>query len=170
MARQARAKIRIEVTVEEIETDAGVSSAPARLIHQVKYEKDFTSGTTNGTQIDRVWSTDADLTTTPEDTDLQGSLASVLNGGNTVTIADLVGLVVVNDEASGGDDVQVGAGTNPVTAFHASGDIEAVKPGGILVWIAPDGAAVAGGASDILRMVASAGTVPRRAIVFGRSA
>ena len=69
----------------------------------------------------------------------------------------------------GGDDVEIGGGANPVTAFHAAADVESVKPGGILVWIAPDGAAVAAGASDILRMVASAGTVPRRAIVFGRS-
>lgn len=170
MARQAKGKVRIVVEIEEIETDVGADSRTVTLPHRIEYNWEFLSGTTDGTQIDRVWSTDDALTTTPEDSDLQGSLASKLNGSNTVTIADLVGIVATCDDAQGGDNVQIGAGTNPVTAMLASGDVATVRPQGILVWIAPYGAAVGAAASDILRMVASANTALRRAIVFGRSA
>lgn len=169
MARQCRGKIRILVEIDEIETDVGADSRTVVLPHRIAYEWDFDSGVTDGTEINRVWSTDAASTTTPDDADLQGSLASVLNGSNTVVLADLVGLVVVNDAASGSGDVLVGAGTNPVTAFHAAADVEAVKPRGIFLWVAPFGGSVAAGASDILRMVASAGSVAKRAILFGRS-
>lgn len=170
MARQCKGKIRILVEIQEIETDVGADSRTVTLPHRIEYNVDFASGTTDGTEINRVWSTDATATTTPDDLDLQGSLASVLNGSNTVVIPDLVGVVVTNDAAAGSGDVQVGAGTNPVTAFHASADVEVVKPQGIFLWIAPHGGAVAAGASDLLRMVASAGSLARRAIVFGRSA
>lgn len=170
MARAAKGKIRILVEIEEIETDVGADSRTVSVPHRIEYNWDFTSGTTDGTEINRVWSTDADLTTTPEDGDLQGSLASQLNGANTVTIADLVGVVVTNEEETGAGDVLVGAGSNPVTAFHAAADVEAVKPKGIFLWIAPYGAAVGAAASDILRMVASAGVIGRKAIVFGRNA
>lgn len=170
MARQVVGKIRVLVEIQEIETDLGAASAPNVLPHRIEYNWDFTSGTTDGTEINRVWSTDTALTTSPEDGDLQGSLASVQNGANTVVIADFVGLCVVNDAASGSGDVVVGAGTNPVTAFHAVADVESVKPQGIFLWVAPFGAAVGAAASDILRMVASTGTVARRAVLFGRSA
>ncbi|MEQ1565382.1 MAG: hypothetical protein ABMA64_07070 [Myxococcota bacterium] len=170
MARQVKGKVTVIVDIDEMETGVGANGDTTDCQHRIEYNWTFDSGTTDGTQIDRVWSTAAALSTTPEDTDLSGTLPSVLNGSNTVVLADLVGIVVANDTAAGGGDAQVGAGGSPVVGFHASGNVEAVKPQGLFLWIAPYGTAITAATADILRMVASAGSVARRAIVFGRSA
>lgn len=171
MARQAKAKIRIYIEVEEFETDVGAASFTTRAPHIIDYSYDFESGTTDGTQIDRVWSSDADLSGAATDTDLSGSLASVLNGSNTVVLADLVLIAIENTTAVGGGDVQAGGDAASLTGWVANAnDIIAVKPKGILVWVAPHGTAVTAATADVLQRAASAGTVTNKTIIAGRSA
>ncbi len=171
MARKLFTTVSLVIESFEVDDDAGAASAPKTLKHRWAYEKSFESGTTNGTQLDRVWSTDADNTTTPQDADLHGGLNSVLDSGLAVAFPDLCVVAIANDEASGGDDINVGAGTNPVdTMWLAAGDGTRIKPQGCFVWIAPDGITITAATNDILRLVASAGTVPKRALIAGRSA
>jgi hypothetical protein len=128
----------------------------------------FTSGTTDGTTIDRCWSSSTAVTTTPTDHDLIGGLTSNLNGQAT-SFVDLVGIICVNDGTSG--DIQIGAGSNPVTGWVlAAGDGVTVKPGGIFLWLAPNGVAPSAGTADILREVASAGSISQKFVLLGRSA
>jgi len=171
MARQVKAKIRVYVEVEEFETDVGSASVTTRAPHIIDYSYDFESGTTDGTQLDRVWSSDADLSGAATDTDLSGALASVLNGSNTVVLADLCILAIENTTANGGGDVNVGGDAAAVTGWVANAsDIVPVKPKGLLLWVAPFGTAVTATTADVLQRVASAGTVTNKTIVAGRSA
>jgi hypothetical protein len=172
MARQLKTRVYAKVTCEEIETDLGGGSATSRLVHEIEYDKTFTTGTTDGSEMDRVYSTDTALTTSPTDIDLSGSLASVLNGSNTVVMADLCLICSVNDQTSSGD-VRIGAAaTNPLIGpfVTVATDSLAVKPTGLFLWCAPNGTAVTGGSADVIRAVASTGTVSHRTILAGRSA
>jgi hypothetical protein len=171
MARQAKAKIRVLVEVEEFETDVGADSATIRLPHRIEYNLDLESGTTDGTQIDRVYSSDASLSTTPTDLDLSGSLASALNGSNTVVLADLVLIAVENTTAAGGGTSNVGGDAAAVTGWVADAtDVVKVGPKGLFLWIAPSGTTVTATTADVLQLVASTGTVTNKIIVAGRSA
>ena len=170
MARKLVTTVTVLIEAVEIDDDAGAGSQQKVLKHRLAYEKTFESGTTDGTHMDRVWSSDADATTTPQDADLIGGLTSVLDSGNAASFADLCVVALCNDESSGGDDLVMGAGSNPLVGIGATGDIANVKPQGLLLWVAPYGVAPVAGTGDILRLVASAGTVPKRVLFAGRSA
>ena len=171
MARQAKGRVRVLVEIEEFETDIGADSATTRLLHRLAYDRDWDSGTTDGTQIDRVWSSDADLTTSATDTDLSGSLSSVLNGSNTVVMADLVLLAVENTTAAGGGDAVVGGDAAAITGWVGNAnDVVNVKPTGLLLYIAPHGVGITATTADVLQRAASSGTVTNKTIVAGRSA
>ncbi len=161
-------RVYVLVEFEETKTEQGVSQAPKRVPHRIEYEKKFTSGTDDD-ELNRIWSTDTSQSTTETDVDVQGSLAGVLDSGDTVALAEVCVICLVNDDAIGGDDALLGAGTNPFTGMLASGDIASVKPQGILLWVAPAGVAAAAGVSDIIRIDASANTVDVRALLAGRS-
>jgi hypothetical protein len=171
MARQAKAKVRVLIEIEEFETALGADSFTSRLLHKIDYQQDWESGTTDGTQIDRVYSTAAALSGAATDTDISGSLASALNGSNTVVLADLVLLAVENTTAAGGGDLQVGGDAASVTGWVGNAnDIVNVGPKGLLLWIAPSGKSVTATTADILQFASSSGSVTNKIIVAGRSA
>src|SRR5687767_7922950 len=96
MARQARGKLRMEMSIIESNTAQGIGGLTAQLGHIVVHEREMENGTSDG-QIDRVWSTDPTGSVTagtPVAVDLAGSLNSQLDSGVTVVVVDVVGLMV----------------------------------------------------------------------------
>lgn len=95
---------------------------------------------------------------TNDDIDLADVLASAF--GSTITIAEMVGIVISNKSTTQTLTVGV-AGTFPwVTMWAATGDGIKVFPGGVFCNFAPDASglgAVVGGASDVLRIANGAG-------------
>lgn len=172
MARGLKGRIRVIIEMDEYESGEGAGAAVKRLPHGFEWEWEFTSGTTDGTQMDRAWSSKPALTTTPVDTDIVGTsnLADVLDGSNNVNLTDLCVMAAVNLEGSGGGDIDIGGGSAPVDLWTlAAGDGVAVKPAGIFLWVAPYGIQPTATTADILRAVASAGTVNGRILIAGRS-
>lgn len=167
--RGVTGRVYVLVEFDELESDEGVSAAPKRLQHRIEYTRTFTSGTTDGTQLDRIWSTSTAQTTTETDIDIRGTLPGILDSGDTVVVADMSLICVVNNDPSGGDDLLLGAGTNPFTGMLAAGDIASIKPGGILLWLAPDGVPAVAATSDVIRLDSN-GTATALALLAGRSA
>jgi hypothetical protein len=137
----------------------------------VKKILQFTSGTAAG-QADILFvDTRTVVSGTPDDIDLSGALTDAF--GASVVSAEIVGLLINHKSGTGTLSVGV-AGTNPwVTMFAASGDGIKVFPGGLFVNFGSDASglgAVVGGASDVLRVTASAGTVIFDLAVLARTA
>ncbi len=173
MARGVKGKITVVVDLEEYDDGgAGAGSATKRLPHWVEYTWEVTGGTTDGTMLDRIYSSAPSLTTTPTDLDLvsASSLASAMDSGLNVGMSDLAVICVLNTAAAGSGDVDVGASSAPVTGWTlANGDGVSVGPQGILLWVAPYGVATTATTADLLRVVASTGTVTSKVLVAGRS-
>lgn len=173
MARKLKTKIRILIECVEESTDIGAGELPSRLVHRFEYNKDFASGTTDGTAMDRVHSAVTGFTTTPTDIDLVGAsqLPSKLDGSLNVNFSDLCVVALANDAASGSGDLELGGdGTAPVVGVMKAGnDIAVVKPEGCFVWIAPYGIAPVATTGDILQVAATTGTVSGRSLLAGRS-
>lgn len=95
-----------------------------------------------------------------ETLDLAGSLADAF--GATLTFTKVRGLVIAADAANTNDVVVGGASSNGfVTPFGAATDKVKVKPGGLLVLVAPDvnGYAVTASTGDLLQVAnSSSGT------------
>lgn len=107
-----------------------------------------------------------------EDLDLAGVLKDAF--GATVTMAEVVGIIILADAANT-NDVVIGAALAAVPLFGGTSGTHAVKPGGIFVAVAPNAAGlltVGAGATDVLKVAnSSSGTaVTYKIMVFGRSA
>lgn len=165
MAREAKARLELKLSAEEFETDLGAGGGRSRLAHLVELVADLLNGTDDG-EIDRVYSDELTVTTTPTDLDFVGGVTSKLNG-QTVTLAEIVAVIVVNESAAG--DVIVGGDANAIPIFGAATHTRPVKPGGADVWYAPAGVALVAGTGDILQLAASAGSVDCKVAVLGRS-
>lgn len=107
---------------------------------------------------------------TPDDIDLAGALTDAF--GTTIASAEIVGVLISHKTGTGVLSVGV-AGTNPwVTMFAASGDGIKVFPGGLFANFGADASglgAVVGGASDVLRVTSSTGTVVYDIALLARS-
>lgn len=173
MARGVKGRITVVVDLEEYDDGgSGAAAALKRLPHRVEYTWEVTGGTTDGTQLDRIYSSAPSLTTTPTDLDLvsAASLPSAMDGSLNVGMSDLAVICVVNGAAAGSGDADVGGSSAPVTGWTlASGDGVSVRPQGILLWVAPYGVATAATTADLLRVVASTGTVAAKVLLAGRS-
>ncbi|MBC7149003.1 MAG: hypothetical protein H5U22_06450 [Rhizobium sp.] len=107
-----------------------------------------------------------------EDLDLAGVLTDAF--GATITMAEVVGVIVVADAANT-NNVVLGDATSPVPLFGGTNGTHAVKPGGVFVAIAPNASGlftVGAGSTDDLKVAnSSSGTsVTYKIMVFGRSA
>lgn len=137
----------------------------------------LTSGTT-ADKVDLAYMAERTIASaTDDDIDVSGVLADAL--GNTLAVAELVGLFIINKQKDGTantTDLTVGGGTNPVTALMTgtTPKIIPICPGGFLGMFAPDAGglgAVVGGSSDILRVTNSSGAQNKYLIaLLGRSA
>jgi hypothetical protein len=139
------------------------------LLHQLIYSAELPSGTADGS-IDRVYSDAIGFTTSNTDLDVVAGVASKLNGA-TLTFADVCGVAVFNDGlvGGGGGNLIVGNAAAPLGLFSAGTTTITVRPGGIFLWTDGPGIQPAGGTTDVLRIVASAGTVQGRVAIWGRS-
>lgn len=166
MARGVTGLVSIGVDLVEHSTALGIGSEVGRLRHAVTQAVTFATGTTDG-QLDRVWSDEVSLTTTPTDVDLVGSLTSELTG-QTTSFADVVLIVVRNLSASG--NILVGGDAASIPLFSAANDVIVVPPGGTLLWYGGNGIAATATTADILQLAASTGTVTCGILFAGRSA
>ena len=143
----------------------------------VRATQALTSGTGAG-QADLLF---ADVRTVAgganDDLDLAGGLTDVY--GNTITMAELVGVLLINAPQSGTantTDLTLGGGSNPVAGFlgGTAPTIGPIKPGGVLFIGASDAAGlgvVTAGTGDILRISNSAGaSATYQVAILGRSA
>lgn len=132
----------------------------------------FTNGT-GANQADLVFADERTIAASgSEDLDLAGVLADAF--GATITMAEVVGLIVYADPGNT-NDVVVGDATAPVPLFGGTNPTVAVKPGGIFVLFAPNAAGqftVGAGSTDDLKVAnSSSGTgVTYTIVVLGRSA
>lgn len=172
MARQVKTEVSARVRAWEIQTNpGGVGTQPSRLLHELVYDAEWPSGTADG-EADRVWSfATTSLDTTGTELDLIGgtNMLSRLDTTNVNSFVNLTLLAAKNTSASG--DMQIGGGSNAVVGIVlASGDVIPVKPGGLLLWVAPGGISPVAGTGDILKVAASTGTIDAEMMVVGRSA
>lgn len=132
----------------------------------------FANGT-GANQADLVYGATRTLAASAnEDLDLAGVLADAF--GATITMAEVVGLIVAADAANV-NNVVVGDATQPVPLFGGTNPTVAVKPGGIFVLFAPNAAGqftVGAGATDDLKVAnsGSGSSVTYTIVVLGRSA
>ena len=111
-----------------------------------------------------------------DDLDLSGGLTDAF--GATITMVEVVGIVIINEAANGTantTDLTIGAGSNPFVGFLGATDtIGPIKPGGTFMLFAGDAAGigtVTAGTGDILRIANSAGATANYQIaILGRSA
>ncbi len=139
---------------------------------EVEADLRFTDGTT-ANKADLFWSDTRTLAASAtEDLDLAGVLTDAF--GATVTMAEVVGIMVKADAANT-NDVVLGAATQPIPLFGGTAGTFAVKPGGFFAVAAPSAAGqltVGAAATDDLKVTnSSSGTsVTYTIAVLGRSA
>ena len=106
----------------------------------------------------------------PEDLDLAGSLSDLY--GQTLTLVELVMLIIHNKSTTAAEQLQIGGDANAVPIFGATADYLLLGAGGFLVYTAPyDGTiTVTAGTGDILQVAAASGTIDYDIVVVGRSA
>lgn len=132
--------------------------------------RDFTQLLSNGTganQASNHWH-DQRTTSGNDDLDLAGSLVNGL--GQTLTFTKIKALIIKAAAANGNDVVVGNAAANGfITPFGAAAHTVKVKPGGILILIAPDvnGYAVTAATADTLRVASGGGSVTYDIVLVG---
>lgn len=166
---------RIALTVTASMTDTSIvlpdGSSPIVPLNLSK-ALNWASGTVINT-ADRVYMKRHSIATgTPLALDLSGALTDLL--GNTITMAKVTGIIVINNSLVVGEILSIGAGSNPLLNWiGATGDLVKVGPGGFHCQVDPSLAAyaVTGGTGDVLTIAAAAGAaVSVDVVIFGRSA
>lgn len=161
--------VQVQISITEVATLLGAGQLSGTLLHLAGYQAELANGTADGS-IDRVVSDAISFTTTPTDLDLVAGVPSKLTGA-TLTFAEIVGIAVFNDTPLGGTgNLLVGNATNPVAVFSSGTATLTVRPAGMFMWTDGPGITPTGGSTDTLRIVASAGTVVGRVMIWGRSA
>jgi molybdopterin-binding protein len=125
---------------------------------------------TGANNIDTVWSARASIASgTPLDTDLRGSIASVLDG-TTLNFPLVVLLLVINNSATTGQSLAFGVGANPVTSWMTgTTPTITIGAGGWLQLASPiDGYATTAATADIMRIASTTGTVVTDIVLLGR--
>lgn len=126
--------------------------------------KDYTQNLSNGTganQASQQWHDQRTLAASASETlDLAGVLTNAF--GQTVTFAKIKAMIIHAAPANTNDVLVGGAASNAWLGWVGDvTDIVKVKPGGTLIWVAPDvnGGAVVSGTGDILKVAnSSSGT------------
>jgi hypothetical protein len=166
---------RIQLTISATATDTAVvlpdGNSPSQ---SLSYGKTWAWASGTGVDTaDRIYmKKDTVATGTPKTYDIAGGLTDIL--GNTITMAKVNAIIVVNNSVTAGEILTVGAGSNPLLNWViATGDGVKAGPGGAVVCLDPSlaGYAVTGGTGDVLQISVAAGaTVPIDVIIIGRSA
>lgn len=92
--------------------------------------------------------------------------------GDVFTIARIKGLLVAPAGANGADIRVTRPAANGIPIFGAAADFIVVRPGGCLLWVAPDatGVVVTAGTGDLLDIVSAAGSLTYDIVIIGASA
>ena len=169
MARQAQGTVDIEISMTEIDTQAGIAAGSSNLQHVASKARQMSTGTANG-EIDRVWSTAAgSVGTGGASIDLVGSLTSQIAGGATTSFADVQYIYLENTASAG--NLLVGGAANLIGILSGATDRIVIPPGGaLLLDLGTAGLATTAGTADLIPVTASAGTVTYKALIAGRSA
>lgn len=167
----------IALTVKGTQTGTAVLGKSPSWNSTLTHALAFTDGTT-ANKIDLLYMAERTVASaTNDDIDLAGVLTDPL--GNTLTNAELVSVVVINqarDGTANTTNLTIGGGTNAFEGFvGATGDtIGPVRPGGMFVICNPDASGlgtVTAGTADILRVANSSGASNTYQVaIFGRSA
>lgn len=162
--------VQLSISITEFLALLGAGQQASQLIHAAGYTAELPSGLADGS-IDRVYSDAVNFTTSNTDLDLVAGVTSKLNGA-ALTFADVCGVAVFNDGVAGGGggNLVIGNAAAPLALFSAPTATHTVRPAGCYLWTDSVGIQPAGGTTDVLRIVASAGTVAGRVVIWGRSA
>lgn len=130
----------------------------------------FESGT-GATQCDRVWSDTRTAAASADTIDLLGTLTDIT--GATISFVDILGFGIRNKSSTTGENLTVGAGSNPwVDWVGTSGDQVVIPPGGAFFWFAgtTDDVQPTAGTGDVLTIDPGSDSITYDLILFGRSA
>lgn len=161
-------KTNISASIRIVQS-ASPDGGSARVEQVVEKIVELLSGTTND-KADLAFVDTRTLTTgATEDLDLAGVLANAL--GETLTMAEVVALLIISDPANT-TNLTVGAATAEWQGpFAAAGDAMVIKPGGFMMVYAPAGWTVGAGSTDDLKLANAAGASANYSIAaIGRSA
>lgn len=128
--------------------------------HEIAYGPSIQFGDGNGAnQINRVWADTRTIAASAnEDIDLAGTLVDAI--GQTVTLARVRALIIRAAAANTNNLIVGGAASNGFATWVGSAtNTVIVRPGGMLVLVAPDATAyaVTAATGDLLRVANSAG-------------
>lgn len=156
--------------VANLTSDLDLTDPAANL--DVKKLVNLASGT-GLNQADRIWSDTRTIAASGTDSlDLAGSLEDAL--GNAFTPARVKALLVAAASGNSNNVNVTRPAANGVPLFLAAGDGIPVRPGGTLMWFAPDatGVAVTAGTGDLIDIVNSGGgtSVTYDIVILGASA
>jgi hypothetical protein len=132
--------------------------------------RDYTQLLANGTganQASQHWH-DQRTTAGNDDLDISGSLTNVF--GTSIVFTKIKAIIIKAASANVGDVLVGAAASNQFLTFLGSAtDKIKVKPGGLLILVAPDanGYAVTAATGDILRVASSSGSVTYDIILIG---
>lgn len=167
----------ISLSVTGAQTGTAVLGKTPTWNSTITHQLPFTSGTT-ANKIDLLYMAERTVASaTNDDIDLAGVLTDPL--GNTITNAEIVAVVVINQQRNGTantTNLTIGGGSNAFEGFvGATGDtIGPIRPGGMFVLCNPDASGlgtVTASTADILRIANSSGASNTYQIaIFGRSA
>lgn len=167
MALSAKMKAYLRFAVTESDSGAGVGAAASYLHHVLEFGETTYANGTAANQVNRVYSADLTITTSATDLDLDALTAM---DGSTITFAEIVAVVVLNNSTTTGEDIVVGGDANAVPIFSAANDSIKVEPSGLFAWLSPvDGATVTASTGDILQLVASSGSISAEVLIVGRT-
>lgn len=143
--------LRVEVRI----TGTVVGADGARLVVDLAYDKTFDEGT--GTdQLGQVWKDDARaLNTTSEDLDMVGTAPTAFQG-EAMALNNLKIIYIKNLDTDAGDYLLLKQGSAAPVTTILGGTTPTIKigPGGLLLWVDPQGSAVTSTTADKLAMEA----------------
>lgn len=180
----ARAKAGFDATVSNL-LDAN-DTGKARITHETQELIEIASGTL-ASMADRCWSDKGRTLTSGNDVqidvfDFGGENVGAGDGmdplGQDIELAEIVGILAVNDSSSdgdlvlGGDQGEANAADFNIPWNAVDGDAIIVKPGGFLLLVAPPDPAyaVADSTAHMLTCGASGGDITYDLHILGRSA
>lgn len=173
MSTMQSAGLALTLNALEIATALGFGAAGnSQLPHGgAVYTRQFQIGTGNG-NVDTVYSKRHSIVSgVPLDLDLRTTSAIVSQlDGTALNFPLIVGILVVNNSTTTGQNLTLGQGSNPVTTYLTGttpGII--IGPGGCHFLCSPqDGYATTATTADVLRLAASTGTIVADVLILGR--
>lgn len=164
-------RAELDFIFKSVQTETGPLSAAKTVSLQVALQKALGSGT-SANQADLVYASAAGATIssgTPLDVDLN-SLTDAF--GSSISFVEVCGFVITNDSTTASQTLTVGnAASNAWTGWSGGAThTSVVGPEGALFWWSPSDGGAVSGSNKILRIAASAASMPYKLLVVGRSA